>query len=160
MKRLLILRHAKSSWSDQDRDDFDRPLNARGKADALTVGQHLASRELTPDLILCSSARRTRKTAKRIAEVLACKDRVHKLDAFYLAPAETYLETLRELPEQLACVLVIGHNPGIEDFVSRLTGEPRAMTTAALAVVALPIDHWSQLEFVGAARLESFWSPQ
>lgn len=115
MHALHLLRHAKSSWADDELDDHDRPLSKRGRRDAETMARHLAQRGGTPDLVLSSTAARARATLAPLLEVL--KPRRILLDrALYLAPGAKLLEHLRETGEQMGTVLLVGHNPGLHEL--------------------------------------------
>jgi len=159
MKTLLILRHAKSSWNDAGMSDHDRPLNDRGKEDAPRIGRLLRDQGLEPDLILSSTAKRARSTAKRVVEggELACS--LQLLDELYLASADTYIEVLRRQPAAYERVLVVGHNPGLEELVLLLTGTSLALPTGALVQVEFEIDTWSELPNNGIGKLVAHWEP-
>lgn len=159
MKTLLILRHAKSSWSEGSQDDFDRPLNERGKRDAPRVGQALVEQGLVPDLVLASSAKRARKTAKKVIESIGQPLELRLIDELYLATPATYLSHLRRLEADFPRVLIVGHNPGLEELLSQLTGRYEQLATAALAQVELPIDSWNEISGNGPAKLVSLWRP-
>lgn len=160
MKTLLILRHAKSSWADPGMTDHNRPLNARGKQDAPRIGQLLVEQGLQPDLILCSTAKRARSTAQRVLEGgdLGCS--LQLLDELYLAPADTYVEVLRQQATEHQRILVIGHNPGLEDLVVTLTGTRLTLPTAALVQVEFDIDTWFEMPKQGRGRLAANWVPR
>ena len=160
MKTLLILRHAKSSWNYPELSDYDRPLNARGKRDAPRMGKHLREQGLIPDRVLTSSAKRARKTASRVAKACGYTGKVKKLDAFYDTVARVYFETLQTLPDKYARVMVVGHNPTMEQLVGYLTGQVRRMPTAALAHIELPIEHWEALDLNTVGRLINLWTPK
>lgn len=160
MKRLSILRHAKSSWKDSSLDDHDRPLNKRGLRDAPRVGEVLLDLHLVPDAILSSTARRARDTALAVAGTSEFPDEVLLTRELYLASPETYLEQLRALPDTIADAMVVGHNPGIEDLVARVIGRSERMPTAALAVVELPIDSWKDLGPPPLGTLRTIWRPR
>lgn len=166
MKTLLILRHAKSSWSDADLSDYDRPLNKRGKRDAPRMGEHLRQHGLIPDLILTSSAKRARKTASKVAKACGYMKKIVQLDDFYHASSGVYFEKLQALPNSYQCVMVVGHNPTMEQLVRHLTGQIERMPTAALAHIALPIRHWEKLDFYSAFQtsptgtLVNLWTPK
>ncbi|MBP7998712.1 MAG: histidine phosphatase family protein [Chloroflexi bacterium] len=159
MKTLLILRHAKSSWANVNQTDHERPLNGRGKKDAPQVGRVLKEKQITPDLIITSTAERALATAEAAA-ISSDYDHELKLDGrLYLAPVFTYLAVLRELGTGPACVMVVGHNPGSEDLVYHLTDEPELMPTAALACITLPLAHWSELDEKVKGKLVWSWRP-
>lgn len=140
--------------------DHDRPLNSRGKTDAPRIGQLLCDQGLIPDLILASTAKRARSTAKRVVEggSLSCSPQL--LDEFYLAPAETYIEVLRRLGSDHQRILVIGHNPGLEELVQVTTGTSLTLPTAALVQVELDIESWFELPSQGAGTLVAHWEPR
>jgi phosphohistidine phosphatase len=159
MKSLLLLRHAKSSWAEPGISDFDRPLNERGKRTAPRVGEILVERGLRPDLVLSSPAKRARKTARKVLEASGLDVPLQLVDALYLAPPPTYSAELQSLSDLVHQVLVVGHNPGLEELLGALTGRPQHMPTAALANVELPIESWSEFRLDGSARLVWFWAP-
>ncbi len=161
MKTLLVMRHAKSSHEGAALLDRDRPLAERGRRDAPAVGRRLERSGLRPDRILASSALRTQQTAQGVAAGCGFAGRIELSDALYAAPPDAYLAALSALPDDTNCVLVIGHNPGLEDLVARLAGAREAMPTSALAHLNLPIDHWSEL--LGQpprAQLVEVWRPK
>ena len=140
--------------------DHDRPLNSRGKQDAPRIGQLLRDQGLQPDLILSSTAKRARATAKRVVEggELACSPQL--LDELYLASADTYIEVLRQQPAEYERILVVGHNPGLEELVLLLTGTCLALPTAALVHVEFDIDTWFEMPDHGHGRLVAHWEPR
>ena len=115
MHSLHLLRHAKSSWADDELDDHDRPLSKRGRRDAETMAEHLAARGGMPDLVLSSTATRAHATLAPLLEVLKPK-RVLLDRALYLAPGAKLLEHLRAAGEQVGTALMIGHNPGLHEL--------------------------------------------
>jgi len=160
MKTLLILRHAKSDWDEPGVADHDRTLSGRGKRDAPRAGQHLRTAQMVPDLILCSSAKRARRTAKMVAEASGYEGEVALKDELYLAGAETYIEVLQKVPDACKSVMVVGHNPGLEELLVALTGEAEHLPTAALARVALPIAHWRDISEEVDGKLVDIWRPK
>jgi len=160
MKTLLILRHAKSSWKRRDRPDHDRPLNKRGQRDAPRVGRRLRDEDLTPDLILASTAKRAHDTAEAVAEASGYEGEIEFHSELYLADPEAYLRALRNVSDDYRCVMVIGHNPGLEELVETLTGEAEAMPTAALAQVELPLERWRDVNDETEGRLVNVWRPK
>ena len=160
MKTLLILRHAKSSWKDEGLTDFDRPLNGRGQRDAPRMGTLLREHDLIPDKILSSNAVRARSTALLAAEAAGFKGDLELTADFYLAPPATYLQRLAMLPEEVGRVMVVGHNPGLEELVAHLTGTDDPFPTAALAKVNLPIESWSELTPTTEGELDGLWLPK
>ena len=160
MKTLLIMRHAKSSWNYPELADYDRPLNARGKRDAPRMGQYLRQEELIPDRILTSSAKRARKTANKVAKSCDYTGKVKKLDALYDTVPGVYFEILQALPDTYERVMVVGHNPTMEQLVNHLTGEIRRMPTAAIAHIELAIQSWKTLDLYTKETLVNLWTPK
>jgi phosphohistidine phosphatase len=145
MPTLLLMRHAKSDWADDGCPDHDRPLNDRGKRDAPRMGCLLREAGLLPTRIVCSSARRARKTAERLVEGLQAAVPIEIRDELYLASAETWRDVLANLPAEDECVLCIGHNPGLEAIIEQLTGHAERMPTAAIAVLDVGGPDWSTI---------------
>ena len=160
MKTLLILRHAKSSWDNPALSDYDRPLNKRGKRDAPRIGGHLKQTGVLPDRILTSSAKRARKTAKKVAKACGYKGKIIRLDNLYHASPGVYYENLRTQSNKYQSVMVVGHNPTIEQLVSYLSGEIHRMPTAAIAHFELPIDDWKTLDLSTKGNLVNLWTPK
>ena len=160
MKTLLLLRHAKSSWEDGNLADFDRSLNARGRSDAPRMGRLLAQYELTPDLIVTSAARRAATTAELIALAAEYAGDIQYTNELYLADPETFLDVARDTADGVARLMLVGHNPGIEELVSDLAGREERMPTAALACFRLAIEHWHELNDETSAELLYLWWPK
>jgi len=160
MKTLLLMRHAKSSWKDASLADHERPLNKRGRQDAPLMGHVLVDRELLPQKILCSSAVRARQTAEALRETASYPSEIDYLDRLYMAEADEYLNVLRELPDDLERVMVIGHNPGMETLLQLLSGRIEALPTAVIAHLVLPISQWAQLSSTTEGELVEIWRPK
>jgi phosphohistidine phosphatase len=160
MKTLLILRHAKSSWKDEDLSDHDRPLNKRGKANAPQVGEFIQSEGLMPDLILSSSAKRAHQTARLAAEAAGYDGDIRLLRELYAAPPEAYIQALSSLDDRFERVMVVGHNPGLEDLLQMLTFTVQAMPTSTIACVDLPIERWTDLNQRTRGKLANLWRPK
>ncbi|MBZ9669283.1 SixA phosphatase family protein [Mesorhizobium sp. ES1-3] len=166
MKQLLLLRHAKSSWDDPDLDDFDRPLDERGLTAARLIGHELAARGWLADLALVSPAMRARDTWRLVAAELPVHPRVAFAEALYDASAADILSEIRKADPSSGCLVVLGHNPGLEDLAKQLAGpgsEAKArkrleekFPTAALARFVLE-DDWSGLT---SARLTHCLRPK
>jgi phosphohistidine phosphatase len=160
MKTLLILRHAKSSWEASNLDDHERPLSKRGRADAPRMGKLLHKQNLLPDLILCSSAERARTTTELVAEAASYKGETMLSRDLYAAPPQAYLDALSKVPDQFKRVMLVGHNPGLEQLLYLLTGQPETLPTTALAQVDLPIDKWGELSKEAKGTLMNIWRPK
>ncbi len=121
MRQLLLLRHAKSSWDDPMLADHARPLNARGRRAAQAMATAMRDLGLAPDVVLVSSARRTLQTLEAISP-FADSPLVEPMDDIYLAPWPRLMDILRKVPETARSVLLIGHNPGLQDLALALAG--------------------------------------
>jgi phosphohistidine phosphatase len=161
LKRLFLLRHAKSSWEDEDLPDHDRPLAPRGRKAATRMAKHLRDEGISPSLVLCSSARRTRETLERVEP--GGDVRVER--ELYGASASELLERLRRVPDETQSVMLIGHNPAVQELVlelaadgDRLADVERKFPTCALATLSLR-GTWGELA-AGAAELVAFVRPK
>jgi phosphohistidine phosphatase len=161
-KRLVLVRHAKSSWTDPDLADHDRPLNARGRDAATVVGRHLRTSGLRPDLVLCSSATRAQQTLERLqfedAPVLV-------EDQLYGASAYSLLSRVRTVPGEVHTLVVIAHNPGLEELAHLLAEHDDQLAaagkfpTAAVADLEFAIDEWAEVA-PGGGRLRTLVLPR
>jgi phosphohistidine phosphatase len=146
MKRLLLLRHAKSSWDDASLRDFERPLAPRGQRDAPAMGEALKRRGPLPDFALSSPAARARDTVEAVIAA-ASLDLAPQFDeSIYGASSAELMRVVRRLPDESSCALLVGHNPGFEDLLYRLTQASESMPTAALACIELAVDRWEDVE--------------
>ncbi len=158
------MRHAKSSWDDPDLADHDRPLAARGRRASKLIAEHLRSHTITPTLVLCSSAARTRQTLERIEPVLGAPQTLIE-DRLYGATAEDLLVRLREVPGGTESVLLIGHQPALQGLALDLAGDGAEVArmrakfpTAALATL-LFVGDWSELR-PGCAEAVEYVKPK
>jgi phosphohistidine phosphatase len=151
MRLVYLLRHAKSDWGDDSLPDQERPLNGRGRRSAKEVATTLERQSIQPAVVLVSTAKRTRETVEGFVRALPGETDVRYDDAIYAAEATTLLGRLRMLPDAAASVLVVGHNPGIEQLAAGLARPGTAealhdgMRTATLVGLSLPADTWSDL---------------
>ena len=168
MKVLYLLRHAKSSWKDPALDDFDRPLNKRGKQAGKLMGKHLNRDGVRPHLILCSAAERARMTLGLVAGELGGEIPTEIEDDLYMAGPEEMVRRLAHVDDSVASVMMIGHNPGIEHLAVILTGDGDGVSwqrmnekypTAALAVLTFDISTWRRIE-PGSGTLTAFVCPR
>jgi phosphohistidine phosphatase len=168
MRRLMLLRHAKSDWSSPGMPDRDRPLNARGVADARTMNVYFTRHALIPELALCSPAKRTRQTMDAIVKGWPKEVQLTFADRLYEATPETIVSLIRAVPAGVHALLVIGHNPGLHETarllvaagdVERREKLSEKFPTAALAVIDFPIDSWSKLHRE-SGRLDRYVTPK
>jgi phosphohistidine phosphatase len=154
MKRLAVLRHAKSSWGDPRLDDINRPLNERGWKAARRIGRELKHRRMRFDLVLASPAARVRETIDGLQQEFDFEAPIQFEPLIYEATEETLLELVRGLPDTVSAPLCVGHNPGLERLIVGLTRDDREglrdriagkYPTAALAVIELPAKRWKDV---------------
>ena len=169
MLRLMLFRHAKSSWTDPGLDDHNRPLNPRGQKAAPLIGRFMRMQKLVPDLVLCSPARRARETWKLASAELGAAPRLLLEEALYdFGNGGRVLDTVRGKAETAKSVMVVGHNPSIERLAQRLIGKGDAklrkrvaekFPTGALAVISFDAGNWSAVED-GKGTLATFVRPR
>jgi phosphohistidine phosphatase len=162
MKKLTVVRHAKSDWSLPDQQDWDRVLNRRGQRDAPEMARRLRSRKLKPERILTSPAVRALTTATIMAHELKVKaEHVLQDERLYLASAPDMLAVAREKGGNAAHLMVFGHNPGITEFVNRLSAGEQIdnMPTCAVFTAVFDIDDWGALDW-GQGREAEFDYPR
>ena len=161
MKTLLVLRHAKSSWSDSALDDHERPLNQRGRRDGPRIGKLVRELGLTPDVIISSDAVRARLTAEAVAEAAGLRRDIRFEAALYTASPADMLAVLRTVTKATAgTIMIVGHNPGLEELVAQLTGERPDLPTAALAQSPCQSIGGADVERSTRGRLLELWRPK
>lgn len=158
-KTLLIMRHAKSSWKNEKLKDIDRPLKHRGEEAANLIGKVLVKTELVPQVVLSSPAQRAKQTAELVVEESKFKGELKFVDSFYMGEPENYIKALKELPDEIERVMVVGHNPGLEALLQLLDGKVDSLPTGSLAYLVLDLKHWADLTKATVAELISFWEP-
>lgn len=169
--RLLLLRHAKSDWS-KDADDHERPLTARGRKAAPEIARYMHRREYLPETVLCSTAQRTRETLDLLLEAWRKKPTVRYESALYLSDWPVLLANLKKAPARTSPLLLVGHNPGIEQLAIALAVQPTGaqerarlqrltekFPTAALAVFDFEIESWRNLA-PGSGQLVDYVRPK
>ncbi len=162
---IVVIRHAKSSWDDPSIPDHDRPLSKRGRNALARLGDHIADLGLRPDLVLCSTSRRTRETLDGIRPTLGRKTRIEFDADLYEAGTGQLVDALCRLSNQIVTVYLIGHNPGLADLVDLLAADTsiggaavEKFPTAAVAVLSVK-GTWDALQ-PACASLDSFWAPR
>jgi phosphohistidine phosphatase len=148
VKRLTLMRHADAQWKDPDMNDFARPLNRRGHAEAAAMARRLIELGLAPDLIVSSTARRAAMTAEIIADETSLPPRSTRYEEpLYLGGAEEILKRVRTIGPRVSHLMIIGHNPGISELARQLA--PRedieGLATAALCSVTFDLEQWSEV---------------
>jgi phosphohistidine phosphatase len=159
VKTLFILRHAKSGH-DEPVADKERTLTSRGRKDALRMGELARKRNLVPDRLLCSTAARARETLELFGEGARLAGPGEFFDELYLAEPEGIVRVIRTHAGSAARVMVVGHNPGLEDLVTSLVLTRTELSTTAYVECTLPIETWGELELDTAGRLRSIFRPK
>lgn len=167
MKILALLRHGKSSWDDPALRDFDRPLKRRGRLASELIGKELGRRGLEFDLVLASPALRVVETLECLKEGLGVPLHVRFMEAIYGQSSDGLMEILRNLEDKAERVLLVGHNPGLQELSLALAVETDPMLTAvaelyptaALAILELPTNSWTKLR-PGTGRITDFLQPR
>ena len=167
MLTLSLLRHAKSSWKDPALPDHDRSLNTRGKAEAPVMGKEIAKHGLDPDLVLCSTARRTRDTLELVLPELKTEPKIIHEDGLYHGTPAEMLDLLREVSAGAGHVLLVGHNPELQSFALDLIGSgskqlkdrlEAKLPTAGLVVLRFPAGAWKDVA-INSGKLELYLTP-
>jgi len=155
-KRFVIIRHAKSSWATLGQADFDRPLNDRGQKNAPEMGKRLLQYGLVPDLILSSSAKRTRQTTKALTEAMNFKGKTEWLEKLYHAPVETIESVISSADDEYNTIFIVAHNPGLTQFLiehgDRFITDN--MPTCAIAAFELEADSWTDFHKAGKSIIQ------
>jgi phosphohistidine phosphatase len=168
MRRILLLRHAKSDWSGPGASDHERPLNRRGQEAAPRIGVYLHRHGLIPDRVLCSTATRARETWALVAAQIPDAPAASYVEPLYNAAARAILDVLRHADADAKSVLVVGHNPGLQEVAALLIASGdlddrerlrEKFPTCGLAVIDFAIEHWSRLH-PRSGRLERFVVPR
>jgi len=155
MKRLTVLRHAKSSWKDRELDDFDRPLNGRGRKAARRMGQAIAERGMRFDFVLASPAARVRQTIDGVSEHCRLNAPMHFEPRIYMARVAELIDLIHNIPDEAHSALLVGHNTSAERLVAKLSADDdtglrarveEKFPTAALAAIEMSIERWSEIE--------------
>lgn len=152
MKKLYLLRHAKSDWHAKAASDFERPLNKRGRNNARAVGHWMASQRIVPDLIISSPALRAWQTSTFVCAALGIDSSSIQFNSnLYLADIKTLLSCIKNVPADSQAVMLVGHNPGMEELLAYLAGDSvhqpddgKLLPTATLASLGVSTD-WSAL---------------
>jgi phosphohistidine phosphatase len=163
VKRVYLLRHAKSSWDDPTLNDHERPLAPRGEKAAKRMGRHLRDLGVQPDEVVCSPAVRARQTLERLRPFLDRNVKVDFEPAIYGAGPDQLLTRLRQVPDAVGSIMLIGHNPGLQELAVSLVDDhdanrahlAEAFPTAALAALAVPVEAWASIR-PGQAHVEHF----
>lgn len=148
MKKLLLVRHAKSSWEDFSQPDHNRPLDKRGLADAPMMGQRLLAKQIIPEWIVSSTAYRAEATAKIIATELQLPDKITTTSEIYEAGIGNLISVISGLDNKLNLVMLVGHNPGFTMLANYLQSDQHIdnMQTCATALLSFDIENWAEIE--------------
>lgn len=163
MKQLLLMRHAKSSWSEGGMPDFERPLNKRGKRVAPKMARFLADQQCTPELIISSPAARAAATAKFLSESIDGAEPIPTRyePRFYHAPAREYRNAIATADiSEVSRLMFVGHNPGLEDLVESFTGSWEILPTAAVVQLQFEVGNWKEISPDLPGQILNIWRPK
>ena len=160
MKTLFLLRHAKSSWDSPADTDFERPLNKRGWRTAPLMGEFIAENDLVPEAIVSSTATRARQTAETVAEHCGFEGDIEFTGELYPTSVGRCINALKTMPDNAASVMLVAHNPGIEEFLSHLTGQYNTIQTCVLSHIEIELDDWSGLDNETRGELIEIYRPR
>jgi len=160
MKTLILMRHAKSSIGEKNQEDWDRPVNKRGRKNALAMAKLLKEKDAVPQVIVASAALRVRQTAELLIEELSFRGDIHYLASLYRGELDAYLTAVQSMPDGVDCLMVIGHNPMLEGLLQLLSGKVESLPTASIAYLKVPVEHWRDLTFDTQSELANFWKPK
>ena len=160
MKELVLIRHAKSSWKDINLDDFDRPLNKRGEKNAPFMAKVLKKLVKKPDLIICSSSKRTRLTLDFFIKEFDYKNKIIFENSIYETSYENILEVIKNIDKKYKRIFLIGHNPGLNDLTNYLVSSFKEnIPTCGILKINFDIDSWENVE-KDSGELEFFKYPK
>ena len=160
MKNLYLIRHAKSDWSSENKSDFERGLNKRGKTAILTMAKVLKDKKVMPDLILSSTAKRAKLTAKGLAKEIGYSGKIKYIDALYMAEPETIQELIKDVNAKYDTLFIVGHNPETTELSNMLTKNSiDNVPTLGIVALQLPIDDWKQFK-IREGKMKFFIYPK
>ncbi len=160
MKNLYLIRHAKSDWNDESKSDFERGLNKRGKKALITMGNALKEKRVMPDLILCSSAKRTTLTAQGLAKEIGYNGEIKFIEALYMAEPKTIHKQIKDVSNTVDTLFVVGHNPETTEFSNMMSDESiDNVPTLGIVALKLPVDDWKKFK-MGEGKMQFFIFPK
>jgi len=161
MKQLLLVRHATAAWNSAELEDFNRPLNQAGDAEAIKMAAQLVSRQITPELLVSSPALRAISTARYFADILNInRKKIQEETAIYEATVPDLLKIISRFDDNYTCVALFGHNPGVTNLLLKLTNEDiYDFPTCGMALIEFPFDSWN-LVSGGTGELKFFEYPR
>jgi len=160
MKNLYLIRHAKSDWSDVSKSDFDRSLNKRGEKAILTMAKALKEKKIMPDIILSSSAKRAKLTAKGLAKEIEYSGKIKYIDALYMAEPETIQGLIKDINNKYDSLFIVGHNPETTELSNMLIDDYiDNVPTLGIVALKLPINDWKAFK-IGKGKMQFFIYPK
>lgn len=160
VRTLLLLRHAKSSWDDPALDDHDRPLKPRGIKASRRMGRLIREQGLLPEAVFSSTAVRARETLRLLLEEAGSLPLIEYTDRLFHCDPSEFRLVLKQIGPSITSAMVVGHNPGLEEFLSQITGQQDSMPTASLARIELDLSTWSEFSEGTRGRLLDLWRPK
>lgn len=158
MKTLILVRHASAEPRENGQHDMERPLSKKGRRTAKQIGKAMKGHANLPQKVYASFARRARQTAKRVIKQLDHQAEITLREDLYLAEPQAFVDILHEVPDELDCVMLVGHNPGIREFLQMLTDNMLRFPKSAVAYISLPYDSWQQVSLASRGELDTLLS--
>lgn len=160
MKNVYLVRHAKSDWNDESKSDFERGLNKRGQKAIPTMADALKEKQIIPDLILCSAAKRTKLTAKGLAKLIDYRGEIKYTNTLYMAEPEEVLSLIQNMNDKYDTVFIVGHNPEITELSNIMTNASiDNVPTLGIVAIQFPIGSWKHVT-KGEGKLTFFLYPK
>lgn len=160
MKTLLLMRHGKSSWKYDQYSDHDRPLAKRGRTDVPRMAMLIRDEDLVPDIILSSSAKRARETTELFIDASGFDGLAYYYRSIYHGDVGDYLELIQDIDNRYEIVMIVGHNPGMEELLSNLTEFMEWLPTSSIAQVSFTFKEWKSVGNDILGTLENLWRPR
>lgn len=162
MKRLILVRHAKSSWNFPELSDHDRPLNKRGQRDAPKMAHHIAELFPRPELFISSTSVRTNQTARHFLEAYAIPpDQILQESDLYHPGLENFVSVISSIADRIGTVMMFSHNPGVTSFVNRMTKSyVDNVPTCGVAVIDFEIESWKLIDQKSVGNLAHYYYPK
>ncbi|MDD5369483.1 MAG: histidine phosphatase family protein [Anaerolineaceae bacterium] len=159
MKTLILVRHAKSEQKNYKGKERNRPITKKGERYTRRLVEHLKSREIIPQMIVSSPVKRASQTAEIIKEQGEFGGKIKYRDGLYMTEADELVKVIQKLPKKVDCVLIVGHNPGLESLIPLMTHEIIALPHAGMAYISIPVEQWKEINRDTCAQLVDSWNP-
>jgi len=158
MKTLILMRHASAEPRENDHHDLERPLSKKGRRTSKQTGKSMKAYANLPQKVYASFARRASQTARRVVKQLDNQAEITLREDLYLAEPQAFVDVLHEVPDEVDCVMLVGHNPGMREFLQMLTDTVLRFPKSTVAYISLPYDSWQQVSLASRGELDALLS--